>query len=62
MTLTKDEREFLLDLLSKVIYESQNDIEGAEIYLNYLRSNAAFKGKILYAPEIQSDPIDCAQG
>ena len=30
--------------------------------MNYLRSDAVFKGKILYTPEMQSDAIDCAQG
>ena len=61
MAFTKDEKELLLDVLDRVIYESQNEIEGIETYLNYLRSDAVFKGKILYTPEMQSDAIDCAQ-
>ena len=62
MTFTKDEKEFLLDVLDRAIYESQDEVEGIETYLNYLRSDAVFKGKILYTPEIQSDAIDWAQG
>ena len=61
MTFTKDEKEFLLDVLDRAIYESQDEVEGIETYLNYLRSDAVFKGKILYTPEMQSDAIDCAQ-
>ena len=62
MVFTENEKEFLLDVLNRAIYESQDEIEGIEIYLNYLRSNAVFKGKISYTPEMQSDAIDCAQG
>ena len=62
MAFTKDEKEFLLDVLDRAIYESQDEIEGVETYLNYLRSDALFKGKIPYTPEMQSDAIDCAQG
>ena len=62
MAFTKDEKEFLLDVLDKAIYESQDEVEGIEMYLNYLRSGAVFKGKIPYTPEMQSDAIDCAQG
>ena len=61
MAFTKDEKEFLLDVLDRAIYDSQDEIEGVETYLNYLRSDAIFKGKILYTPEMQSDAIDCAQ-
>ena len=61
MAFTKDEKELLLDVLDRAIYESQDEIEGIETYLNYLRSDAVFKGKILYTPEMQSDAIDCAQ-
>ena len=61
MAFTKDEKEFLLDVLDRVIYESQDEIEGIEAYLNYLRSDAVFKGKIFYTPEMQSDAIDWAQ-
>ena len=61
MAFTKDEKEFLLDVLDRAIYESQDEVEGIETYLNYLRSDAVFKGKILYTPEMQSDAIDCAQ-
>lgn len=62
MAFTKDEKELLLDVLDRVIYESQNEIEGIEAYLNYLRSDAVFKGKIFYTPEMQSDAIDWVQG
>ena len=62
MTFTKDEKELLLDVLDRAIYESQDEVEGIETYLNYLRSDAVFKGKTLYTPEMQSDAIDCAQG
>ena len=62
MAFTKDEKEFLLDVLDRAIYESQDEVEGIETYLNYLRSDAVFKGKILYTPEMQSDAIDCARG
>ena len=62
MAFTKDEKEFLLDVLDRAIYDSQDEIEGVETYLNYLRSDAIFKGKIPYTPEMQSDAIDCAQG
>ena len=62
MTFTKDEKELLLDVLERAIYESQDEVEGIETYLNYLRSDAIFKGKIPYTPEMQSDAIDCAQG
>lgn len=62
MTLTNDEKEFLLDVLNRAIYDSQDEVEGIETYLNYLRSGAVFKGKIPYTPEMQSDAIDCAQG
>ena len=62
MTFTKDEKELLLDVLERAIYESQDEVEGIETYLNYLRSDAVFKGKTLYTPEMQSDAIDCAQG
>ena len=62
MAFTKDEKEFLLDVLDRAIYDSQDEIEGVETYLNYLRSDALFKGKIPYTPEMQSDAIDCAQG
>lgn len=62
MTFTKDEKEFLLDVLDRAIYESQDEVEGIERYLNYLRSDAVFKGKTLYTPEMQSDAIDWAQG
>ena len=62
MAFTNDEKEFLLDVLDRAIYESQDEIEGVETYLNYLRSDAIFKGKIPYTPEMQSDAIDCAQG
>ena len=61
MAFTKDEKELLLDVLDRVIYESQDEIEGIERYLNYLCSDAIFKGKIPYTPEMQSDAIDCAQ-
>ena len=61
MALTKNEKDLLLDVLDRVIYESQDEIEGIERYLNYLRSDAVFKGKIFYTPEMQSDAIDCAQ-
>ena len=61
MAFTKDEKELLLDVLDRAIYESQDEVEGIETYLNYLRSDAVFKGKILYTPEMQSDAIDCAQ-
>ena len=61
MIFTKDEKELLLDVLDRVIYESQDEIEGIERYLNYLRSDAVFKGKIFYTPEMQSDAIDWAQ-
>lgn len=61
-TFTRDEKEFLLDVLNRAIYESQDEVEGVEIYLDYLRSGAVFKGKIPYTPEMQSDAIDCAQG
>ena len=61
MALTKGEKDFLLDALDRVIYESQNEIEGIERYLNYLRSDAVFKGKIFYTPEMQSDAIDRVQ-
>ena len=61
MALTKNEKELLLDVLDRVIYESQNEIEGIETYLNYLRSDAVFKGKIFYTPEMQSDAIDWVQ-
>ena len=61
MTLTKDERELLLDVLNRAICESQDEIEGIETYLNYLYSDAVFKGKILYTPEMRSDAIGCAQ-
>ena len=61
MTFTKDEKELLLDVLDRVIYESQDEIEGIERYLNYLRSDAVFKGKIFYTPEMQSDAIDWTQ-
>ena len=61
MALTKGEKELLLDVLDRVIYESQNEIEGIETYLNYLRSDAVFKGKIFYTPEMQSDAIDRVQ-
>jgi hypothetical protein len=61
MTLTNDEKEFLLDVLNRAIYDSQDEVEGIETYLNYLRSGAVFKGKIPYTPEMQSDAIDCAQ-
>ena len=62
MTFTNDEKEFLLDVLNRAIYESQDEVEGVEMYLNYLRSDAVFKGKVPYTPEMQSDAIDCAQG
>jgi hypothetical protein len=62
MALTKNEKELLLDVLDRAIYESQDEVEGIETYLSYLRSDAVFKGKILYTPEMQSDAIDCAQG
>ena len=62
MTFTKDEKELLLDVLDRAIYESQDEVEGIETYLNYLRSDAVFKEKTLYTPEMQSDAIDCAQG
>ena len=62
MTFTKDEKELLLDVLERAIYESQDEVEGIETYLNYLRSDAVFKGKTLYTPEMRSDAIDCAQG
>ena len=62
MAFTKDEKECLLDVLDRAIYDSQDEIEGVETYLNYLRSDAIFKGKIPYTPEMQSDAIDCAQG
>ena len=62
MTFTQDEKEFLLEVLNRAIYESQDEIEGVETYLNYLRSDVIFKGKIPYTPEMQSDAIDCAQG
>ena len=61
MTFTNDEKEFLLDVLNRAIYDSQDEVEGAEMYLNYLRSDAVFKGKIPYTPEMRSDAIDCAQ-
>ena len=61
MALTKNEKELLLDVLDRAIYESQDEVEGIETYLNYLCSDAVFKGKILYTPEMQSDAIDCAQ-
>ena len=61
MALTKNEKDLLLDVLDRVIYESQNEIEEIERYLNYLRSDAVFKGKIFYTPEMQSDAIDWAQ-
>ena len=61
MAFTKGEKDLLLDVLDRVIYESQDEIEGIERYLNYLRSDAVFKGKIFYTPEMQSDAIDCAQ-
>ena len=58
MAFTKDEKELLLDVFDRAIYESQDDVEGIETYLNYLRSGAIFK---LYTPEMQSDVIDCAK-
>ena len=61
MALTKNEKDLLLDVLDRVIYESQDEIEGIERYLNYLRSDAVFKGKIFYTPEMQSDAIDWTQ-
>ena len=61
MAFTNDEKEFLLDVLDRAIYDSQDEIEGVETYLNYLRSDVIFKGKIPYTPEMQSDAIDCAQ-
>ena len=61
MVLTKNEKDLLLDVLDRVIYESQDEIEGIEAYLNYLRSDAVFKGKIFYTPEMQSDAIDWVQ-
>ena len=62
MTFTQDEKEFLLDVLNRAICESEDEVEGIETYLNYLCSDAVFKGKILYTPEMQSDAIDCMQG
>lgn len=62
MAFTKDEKELLLDVLNRAIYDSQDEVEGIETYLNYLRSGAVFKGKIPYTSEMQSDAIDCAQG
>lgn len=61
MALTKNEKDLLLDVLDRVIYESQDEIEGIERYLNYLRSDAVFKGKIFYTPKMQSNAIDRAQ-
>ena len=49
MAFTNDEKELLLDVLDRAIYESGDEIEGIERYLNYLRSDAVFKGKIFYA-------------
>lgn len=57
MAFTKDEKELLLDVLDRAIYKSQDEIEEIEMYLN-----AVLKGKILYAPEMQNDVIDCARG
>ena len=62
MAFTKDEKELLLDVFDRAIYKSQDEVEEIEMYLNYLRSDAVFKGKIPYTPEMQSDAIDCAQG
>ena len=62
MTFTKDEKEFLLYVLDKAIYEIQDVVKGVETYLNYMRSGAVFKGKIRYTPEMQSYAIDRAQG
>ena len=62
MVLTKSEKNLLLDVLDRVIYESKDEIEGIEAYLNYLRSDAVFKEKIFYTPEMQSDAIDWVQG
>ena len=62
MVLTKDEREFLLDVLNRAIYESQDEIEGVEEYLNFLSSGYVFKTYPYYTPEMQSDAIDRAQG
>ena len=61
MAFTKGEKELLLDVLNRAIYESGDEIEGIERYLNYLRSDAVFKGKIFYTPEMQSDAIDWVQ-
>ena len=62
MTFTKDEREFLLDILNRAIYESQDEIEGIETYLNFLCSGLVLKKYPYYTPEMQSDAIDCARG
>ena len=62
MTFTKDEREFLLDTLNRAIYESQDEIERIETYLNFLCSGLVFKKYPYYTPEMQSDAIDCARG
>ena len=40
MAFTKDEKELLLDVLDRAIYESQDEVEGIETYLNYLRREA----------------------
>lgn len=62
MTFTKDEEEFLLNVLDKAICESQDVIEGIETYLNYMRSDAVFKGKMRCTPEMRSYAIGRAQG
>lgn len=62
MTFTEDEKDFLLDMLDRVIYEIEDEIERIETYLNFLCSGFVFKKYPYYTPEMQSDAIDCAQG
>lgn len=62
MVFTEDEREFLLDVLNRAIYESEDEIERIETYLNFLCSGFVFKKYPYYTPEMQSDAIDGARG
>ena len=61
MTFTQDEKELLLDVLDRAIYESQDEVDGIQSYLNYLQSDFVLK-RNKNTLEMQSDAIDCARG
>ena len=61
MTFTEDEAELLLDVIERAIYESQDEVDGIQSYLNYLQSDFVLK-RNKNTLEMQSDAIDCARG